>query len=178
VPVRTAAAVVVGLLFVCQIAAQTRPNFAGKWSGGRPMANLVGVIGPQEMVIAQSDAVLTIDRPYGQNRASVKVKLDGTPSTNVLDPGGPRGAAPRPPRELISTATWEGSRLKIATVFMATDPSGAKYKVTTVETLSIDGGNLVVERSDEAVGARIGQGGPLREGMIQSRKDVYKSALK
>jgi hypothetical protein len=170
---RLVASVVLALLLASQTVAQTKPNFTGKWAGGRQMANLVGVVGPQEMVIAQDDATLTIDRPYGQNRASLKVKLDGTPSTNVLDPGAPRGAAPRPPRELVSTATWEGTRLKIATVFTATDPAGAKYTVTTIETLSLEDGNLVVERSDEAVGARIGQDGPLRGGMIQASKDVY-----
>jgi len=151
------------------VSAQAKPNFGGKWVGGREMVNPVGVVGPQEMTITQDSSVITIDRPYGKNRASISLSLDGTEKKLVLDLGAPRPGVTSVKREFFSRATWEGSKLKIVSRFR---PPGASRDVITVETLSLEGDSLVVERSDEAIGATEA---PLRDGtMFQATKLVYK----
>jgi len=148
---------------------QTKPNFAGKWIGGRQMVNPVGVVGPQEMTISQDSSLITIDRPYGKNRALISLSLDGTEKKFVFDLGAPRPGAPSVTREFSSRATWEGNKLKIVSRFR---PPGASRDVITVETLSLEGDSLVVERSDEAIGATEA---PLRDStMFQATKLIYK----
>ena len=151
---------------------QAPPNFSGKWIGGRQATNLAGVVGPLEMTIVQDSSSISIERVYGRNRVTIKLRLDGSPSKNVLDPGASRAGATSPPRELTSRATWDGSRLKIATEYL---PPGAARKVVTIEVLAFEGGNLVVERSDEAVG---GSSAPLQAGELKARKDTYRRAPK
>ena len=154
------------------VADQIRPSFAGRWIGGAPMANLVGVVGPQEMTITQDASSLKIERPYGRNRVTISVRLDGSESKN--SPAAGAGASGSVPRELISKAAWEGAKLKITTIVSVPDgTSGGKRDVTTIETLSVDGDSLIVERSDEAIGPGPGQV-PVRPEMFKSSKLIYK----
>jgi hypothetical protein len=147
---------------------QTTPNFSGKWIGGRSMVNPVGVVGPQEMTITQDSRSITIDRPYGRNRASIVLALDGSETRLLLDLGAAPSGAQGVKRELFSRATWEGNKLKISTRFR---PPGASRDVVTIETLSLDGDTLVVERSDEAMGATEA---PPRGGIFQTSTLRYK----
>jgi hypothetical protein len=152
---------------------QLRPDFSGSWSGGRPAANMVGVVGATEMTITQDAESLTIDRLYGRNRVKILIRLDAKESRNRLDPGAPPGRGASVPRELVSTAVWEGLKLKISTIFSYSDArSGKRRNVTTIETLSMEGGGLVVERSDEAMGPPPGEM-PLKPGMMQASRLVY-----
>lgn len=153
-------------------AVQVPPNFSGKWVGGRPAANLVGVVGPREMTITQDSSTISIERPYGRKRVTVKLNLDGTASKNVLDPGGSRLGAASTPRELTSRVSWENGRLKIITEYL---PGGAARKVVTIEVLFLEAGNLIVERSDEGIGAF---NAPLRGGELKASKDVYRRTEK
>ena len=136
------------------------------------MANFYGVVGPQEMTITQDASVITIDRPYGRNRATISLKLDGTESKFVLDAGSARAGAESLKREFFSRAIWEGSKVKLTTRFR---PQGASRDVFTIETLSLEGENLLVERSDEAAGSTQA---PPRGGMFQASNLVYKRSSK
>jgi hypothetical protein len=147
---------------------QARPGFTGSWTGGQQMANFYGVIGPQEMVITQDASIVRIDRPYGRTRVSILLKLDGSETKLALDPGTGRAGQPSMKREFSSRATWEGNKLKIVSRFR---PAGAANDVTTIETLSLDGDSLLVERSDEAIGSRLAS--PRGE-MFQTSKLIYK----
>jgi hypothetical protein len=51
---------------------QTTPNFSGKWIGGRPMVNPVGVVGRQEMTITQDLRSITIDRPFDSGHRALR----------------------------------------------------------------------------------------------------------
>lgn len=156
---------------------QTRPNFTGKWTGGLPMGNLAGVVGPETMTITQDASVLKIERRYGLSNVTMMIKLDGTPSKNVVDPGAASRGTDSTSRTLVSTALWESAKLTITTRVLITNArSGQKREVVTIEALSLDGETLVVERSDEAMGPPPGQA-PLRGGMIKATKVIYRRAV-
>jgi hypothetical protein len=89
-----------------------------------------------EVTITQDATMLTIDKMQGGRGGAaptpvkLSYKLDGSESKN---PG--RGGM-----EQTSKAMWEGNKLTIST--MADFGNGP---VTTKQTLSLEGGNLVVE---------------------------------
>ncbi|MCC7007638.1 MAG: hypothetical protein IT184_02370 [Acidobacteria bacterium] len=143
------------------IAVSAQTNFAGKWvmqpsadaagggGGGRGGRGGLG----QELTITQDAGALTLEYVGGgQNPAPVKLvyKLDGSESKNMMMGRGGQ-------TEQVSKAAWTGSTLTITT----TTQFGEQKR-----TLSLDGGNLVIETS--APGR---DGGP---GM--SVKQTYKKA--
>jgi hypothetical protein len=120
------------------LAAQTPPNFAGKWTlvpdangagGGRGM----GGIG-QSATIVQDANTLTLTRTTQMGEFTTTYKLDGSESRNTLNMGGNSV-------DQLSTAKWDGGKLTINTKM--------DFQGTPVETrlvLSLDpSGNLVVE---------------------------------
>ena len=157
----TSLVAVAALALTASLAAQA--NFAGKWTmdpasapdpaaggggrGGRGM--MLG----QEVTITQDAKTLTLEyMGGGQNPAPVKLvyMLDGSESKNmVMGRGGQM--------EQVSKATWAGQSLVVTTAMGAGEMK---------RTLSLQGGNLVVETS--APGR---DGGP---GMTS--KIVYKKA--
>jgi hypothetical protein len=129
-------------VFAASVAAQT--NFAGKWvldpasvaappeGGGR--GGRGGMLG-QELTITQDASTLTLEyMGGGQNPAPVKLvyKLDGTESKNTVMMRG--GQA-----EQVAKAAWSGQSLVVTT----TTGMGEQKR-----TLSLQGGNLVVETAN------------------------------
>jgi hypothetical protein len=118
--------------------AQT-PNFSGKWTctdcpapggggGGGGRGGGGGGLGA-EFTATQDATTLKIDRTMGEATVSQVYKLDGSDSKNMA-----RGRGGE--TEQISKATWQGGKLVIATVV---------GEATRTMTLSMEGGNLVVE---------------------------------
>jgi hypothetical protein len=170
-PIRHIASWVVAAVFAVSVLAQEKkPSFAGQWAGGQRMANLVGVVGSEEMTITQDSLVLKIERPYGQNRVSILLRLDGSESKN--EPNAAPTGKPASTRQLTSKAVWQAAKLKITTEFL---PQGATQTVITIETLSLEDDKLIVERSDEVIGARQG---PLRGGILEGTKLTYRRVSK
>jgi len=141
----TAAAIALGAVV---IAAQAKPNFAGKWvldpasapappaggGGGGRGGGRGGMLG-QELTIAQDATTLTISyMGGGQNPAPVKLsyKLDGTESKNTVMARG--GQA-----EQVSKAAWSGNSIVVTTTVGAGEQK---------RTFAMDGGNLTVETSN------------------------------
>ena len=132
----------VALAFVtASLAAQA--NFAGKWTmdpatapappagGGGRGGGRGGMLGP-ELTITQDAGNLTLEyMGGGQAPAPVKLvyKLDGTESKNMMMGRGGQ-------MEQVSKAAWAGQSLVITT----TTGAGELKR-----TLSLEGGNLVVE---------------------------------
>jgi len=144
-------------LAVAGLAAQAKPNFAGKWTlvpdagaaagggmgargGGRGGGMGAGALSGPEMTIAQDAATLKVDRAQGQNQFSYTFKLDGSESKNSV-PGRMGGA----PSEVVSKAVWDGNKLTIT----STQSMMMQEQQMTIETkqvLSLDAdGMLVVE---------------------------------
>jgi hypothetical protein len=120
------------------LAAQTTPNFAGKWTlvpdpnagGGR---GGVGGLG-QEATIKQDAASLTVTRTTQMGEFTSTYKLDGSESKNTLNMGGNSV-------EQISKAKWDGNKLVVDTS-MSFDGNPVKLSMT----LAMDpSGNLLVE---------------------------------
>lgn len=135
------------MLAVATVAFAQKPDFSGTWTldpeasgmtggggGGGRMGGRMG--GPMTVKVAGD--TLTIERAMGENKVTTTYKLDGTESVNKQRMG--RGENAREV-ELKSTAKWDGSKLVISTQ----RPGQGGEMMTTTETWSIDGGNLVIE---------------------------------
>jgi hypothetical protein len=173
-PLASLTVVILGLPTIAH--AQSVPNFSGNWVGGAAMVNLMGVAGPREMKITQDGNTLVIDRPYGNGgkRAAFSIKFDGTESKNVGDAGPVRPGNPPVIHELRSQAMWEAGKLRIVT--KSDVKLGDRTQlVVTIETFSLEHGDLVVERNDAAVGADFSRG-PVDSRSVSIHRDVYKMA--
>ena len=104
------------------------------------------------MTVKQTATDLTVEQTRGEMKVTQSYKLDGTESVNKMTMG--RGENAREV-ESKSTAKWDGAKLVIST----TRPGQDGTPMTTTQTWSLEGGNLVVER-------------PGRDGAVQ--KTVYK----
>jgi hypothetical protein len=141
------------MLAVATVAFAQKPDFSGTWTldpdasgmqagagagagGGRQGAGGRGMGGP--MMVKMAADTLTIERSMGENKVTTTYKLDGTESVNKQTMG--RGDTAREV-ELKSTAKWDGAKLVISTQRPGQD--GAM--MTTTETWSMEGGNLVIE---------------------------------
>ena len=152
------------VLSVASIAfAQAKPDFSGSWTvdasampappagaegrgGGR--GGMMG--GP--MVVKQTADSLTIEQTRGENKVVSTYKLDGTESVNKMTRGRGENATEV---EVKSTAKWDGNKLVISTQ----QPGRGGEMMTQVQTWSLDGGVLTIER-------------PAQDGTV--RKTVYK----
>ena len=146
--------VAVVLMFCAAVglSAQAKPDFSGKWvmdpasapappagapaggggGGGRGGGRGGGGGGfGQEFTAVQNAKTLTITRMQGDQTINTVYNLDGSESKNTTQG---RGG----PQEQVSKAVWEGAKLVITT----TTQFGEQK-----QTLSMEGGNLAVERS-------------------------------
>jgi hypothetical protein len=152
--------------------AQAKPDFSGKWTldpasapappaggggggggGGRGGGGRGGGAGlGQEFTAKQDATALTITRDQGGQAVSATYKLDGSESKNTVT--GRNGA-----QEQVSKTMWMGNKLMITTTV-----NFGGNNVEQSRTLSLEGGNLVVEQSQ-----------PGRDGGApQTQKLVYK----
>ena len=152
--------------------AQAKPDFSGKWTldpasapappaggggggggGGRGGGGRGGGAGfGQEFTAKQDASALTISRDQGGNPVTATYKLDGSESKNTVT--GRNGA-----QEQVSKTMWMGNKLMITTTVNA-----GGNNVEQSRTLSLEGGNLVVEQTQ-----------PGRDGGApQTQKLVYK----
>ncbi len=126
--------------------AQTKPNFAGKWTlvpdktqiggnGGCPGAGRG--FGP-EFTAAQTAARLTIQRMQGGTPATLVYNLDGSESKNKA--GARQGGG-----DAISKASWNANKLAINTTSVI-DTGGGDVPMVTMKTthvLSLDPSGLL-----------------------------------
>ena len=131
----------VAILAMATVAFAQKPDFSGSWTidaaavgapaggGGR----MGGMAGP--MVVKQTADTLTTETTRGENKVTMTYKLDGTESVNKQTMG-QMGEI-----EIKSVAKWDGTKLVINDKRPGRD--GAIQE--TVQTWSIDGGNLVIE---------------------------------
>lgn len=140
------AAVAFVLSSVSSVLAQAKPDFSGKWmmdpasappaGGGGGRGGRGGGAGfGQEFTAKQDAGTLTITRMQGDQTVTATYKLDGSESKNTVTGRGGE------PQDQVSKAMWDGSKLVITTTL--------NFGGNTVEqkrTLSMEGGNLVVEQ--------------------------------
>ncbi len=130
--------VFVALVVATVAFAQGKPNFAGTWTpqpaAGAEQGRGRGGGGP--MTVTQDDKTLTIERQGRQGATKTVYNLDGTPTTTETQMG-----------KATNTAKWDGNKLVITTK-METEQGTRE----TTQTWSMEGANLVVERT-------MGQGG-------------------
>ena len=144
------AVAVLGMILAAQAAAfQSKPDFSGKWTlvpkepAQMPRSQLddkrpriairtgpVPSFGP-EFTARQDVRTLVIERRIDGNLSVVIYNLDGSDSENNEGPF-----------RTISTATWQGSRLVIATRFPNSDPK-PENQLTRLVWLDADGTLLV-----------------------------------
>jgi hypothetical protein len=98
---------------IAGVAAQDRPNFAGKW---KPVGSFT------LFTVTVDGSKMTVTRTIAGNSESTVYMLDGTPSVEKME--GQNG-----PIEQVLTSTWEGAVL----VTTITNPAS-----TRVERRSID----------------------------------------
>lgn len=141
------------LSFACACAqgalAQDRPDFSGTWTAVQARSVRTGSDGKSrtalllggECTIRQDATTLTLDITAGQLRVKAVYKLDGTESRNSA----PEGAG-GPNVEIVSRASWEGSKLVIRSTSTG-QSNGKTIQIESVRTLFIDSdGTLVLDR--------------------------------
>ena len=97
----------------------------------------MGVAAPEQLVITQTMAELTIEQSAGDRTRTVVYKLDGSESTNPAGRG-----------ETRSTSTWDGATLVTDGSQAVSTPRG-EMTFETHETIALsdDGQTLVIERT-------------------------------
>jgi Spy/CpxP family protein refolding chaperone len=137
--------------------AQAKPDFSGTWTldpasapappaggggggGGRGGGRGGGAGFGQQFTAKQDATMLMITRMQGDQTVMAMYKLDGSESKNTVQG---RGGA----QEQVSKAAWDGNKLVITTTL--------DFGGNTVEqkrTLSMEGGNLVIEQANPGRG--------------------------
>ena len=87
------------ITFMAGVAAQDKPNFAGRWKATGSYTS---------WTITVEGSRMTVTMTVAGNSESTVYLLDGTPSTKTIE--GPNG-----PLENVSTSTWEGDVLVTTT---------------------------------------------------------------
>ncbi|MGH7618876.1 MAG: hypothetical protein ACREPM_16780 [Gemmatimonadaceae bacterium] len=128
------------------LAAQTHPDFTGKWVLDPKSldANMSGI--SITLNVKQDSKALTVDSdastPMGAQKTSSVFNLDGSASKNTADtPGGSL--------TLTSTGTWDGSTFVIAT---NGEIQGQALTQTEHWSLDADGKTLHLQRDVSAMG--------------------------
>ena len=152
------------ILSVASVAFAQKTDFSGSWAPEAPAAAPAagaggagggggrGGMGGGPMVVKQDATTLTVEVTRGETKVVSVYKLDGTESVNKVSMG--RGEAATQV-DTKSTAKWDGAKLVIST----TRPGQDGAPMTSAQTWSMEGGNLVIERAG-------------RDGAVQ--KTVYK----
>jgi hypothetical protein len=112
--------------------APARGGGGGGGGGGRGGGRMGGVPATA-MTIKQSAAELTIDRTTAQGNQTAVYKLDGSDSANTIGPG-----------PATSQASWDGSRLVIATK-QTVQGRGGEVTIESKDVYSRDGDTLIIE---------------------------------
>ena len=148
---RMAIALSAAVLLVSAGLSAQAPNFAGKWTlvpdpnaaaggggkGGRGGGG--GGFCGMECTITQDAKTLTVVRTTQAGEQKAVYNLDGSDSKNSV-PGRQGGA----PTDVVSKATVAGGKITIAST---REFNGNQIK--TSQTLSLDGGNMVIETSTD-----------------------------
>jgi len=125
-------------------AQSAHPDFTGTWTLETSKSQAPMIPQSSQLVVSQSDKVLTIDRTAkfsaGTQTGKLVYSIDGSSSTNTANP--PGGA----PIEFKSTTSWDGPTLVITT---SADFNGG-YKQVERWTLS-EGGKQLTVNGDIAV---------------------------
>ena len=156
---KASARAIAALWVVCACAvsvlAQDRPDFSGTWTADRAKSVRTGSDGKvrtammlgAEFTARQDAAALTLQITAGQLRVTAVYNLDGTESRNS-SPGG----AGEPDVEVVSRASWDGSKLVIRSTSSA-QSGGKTIQIASVRTLFIESdGTLVMDRTGTPFG--------------------------
>ena len=147
--------------------AQAKPDFSGSWTfdeaksdpaparagggggGGGRGGGRMGGAPATAMTIKQTPAELSIDRTTAQGAQTAVYKLDGSESKNTIGMG-----------QATSKATWDGSKLVIATS-QTVQGRGGEITIDAKDIYTVDGKTLTIETTRTTPGG------------TQNRKLVY-----
>ena len=146
----SAVGVLMMVVATAAVFAQSKTNFAGKWTlvpdpnapaggGGGRGGGRGGGLG-QEFTAEQNDKTLTVTSTNQMGTTKAVYNLDGTESKNPLTFGDQT-------IERVSKVKWDGPKLVITTT---TNFQGTPREST--QTWSLDGGNLIVESTSNFTG--------------------------
>jgi hypothetical protein len=146
---RLTSALVLIATVATSLAAQTHPNFAGKWV--LDPKSVDGGMGPVSMTLTIAQDAKTISTesvaqtPMGEQKSSRVLNLDGSPSKSALHtPGGDL--------ELTATSSWDGNVFVVAT---KGDVQGQPITYNERWSLDADGKTLHIQRDGTAMGQAI-----------------------
>jgi hypothetical protein len=143
---RLASALLLIATVAAPLAAQTHPNFAGKWV--LDPKSVDGGMGPVSMTLTVTQDAKTISTEsvaqtqMGEQKTSRVLNLDGSPSkTKLPTPGGDI--------EMTATASWDGDAFLVAT---KGDVQGQPLTFNERWSLDADGKTLHLQRDGTAMG--------------------------
>jgi hypothetical protein len=145
-------AILLTAALVANTTAQTKPDFSGDWAYDKSKSTVVRVNNTNvdapalgiEFSARQDATSLRVERVFGSPPTSYTWTFDltGKPTTNKLP--GQHGDD-----EVVSTASWNGSKLVITSTRTSKDAQGRKVATSSLKrTLSIsDDGTLTIDAS-------------------------------
>lgn len=122
------------------LAAQSHPDFSGKWV--LDPKSVEGPMAPTALTVTATQDAKTLktenaaSTQYGDQKSTLTVNLDGTPSKNTVD-------TPNGPIELVSIGSWDGATFVIST---KADVGGQQLQQTDRWSLDAGGKTLRVQR--------------------------------
>ena len=131
---RLMARVAVLLIFSAVLAAQTKPNFAGKWVATDPAAaqGMGGTGSP--LTVTQDEKTLKVTAATQMGEIQTPYNLDGSQARSALDFNGNS-------IDRTTKLKWDGDKLILST---ALDFQGNPFELMQVWTIDASG-NLVIE---------------------------------
>ncbi len=128
-------------------APQKTPDFSGTWAAEKMSLNFDGVAGGSVIRIEQDAKFIRIRRSYGREGIGnppvvLAISLDGKDTSlpySMTHSAGRTGT-------LSAKARWDGTRLVIVTTRILYDSKKQGVKTETIETFSLEGPRLIVER--------------------------------
>jgi len=142
-----------GVLFAGIASAQTKPNFAGKWTLADPNA-AGGMMTPATMTIEQDAKTITLTSVGQMGEIKTVFNLDGSEAKSPIDMQGTT-------LDRVTKTAWDGSKLVLTTVASF---QGQSFETKQVWTLGTDGTLTVDATRPDFQGG----GGPV------TTKSVYK----
>jgi hypothetical protein len=124
---RALTTLVVLFLFGGIAAAQSKPNFAGKWTNTDP--NAAGTMTPTSMTIVQDAKTITLTTVGQMGEIQTVFNLDGTEAKSPIDVQGTT-------IDRVTKAAWDGSKLVLTTVASF---QGQSFETKQSLTLGADG---------------------------------------